>query len=63
LLPKDWEACQAPDGELVYRNKVTKVVQEEHPLDSLYKEKVIELREAYKIYEDERSMSMNTIIE
>ena len=26
-LPQHWQACQAQDGELVYRNLITKVVQ------------------------------------
>jgi hypothetical protein len=27
-LPPGWEACQAPDGELLYRNIISKAIQE-----------------------------------
>lgn len=54
-LPEGWQACQTPDGELVYRNIKTKVVQEEHPMDEVYRQRVIELREAFQKYQEDGS--------
>lgn len=44
-LPCEWQACQTRDGQLLYRNLSTKVVQEQHPLDEMYRQKVIQLRQ------------------
>lgn len=62
-LPVEWQACQTPDGDLVYRNIRTKAVQEEHPLDEIYRQKVIELREYVRkqqFEEDDQSLGRIT---
>ncbi|CAD8200613.1 unnamed protein product [Paramecium octaurelia] len=41
-LPPPWRPAQLRNGDIVYYNPVTKVLQQEHPLDEYFKRKYIE---------------------
>lgn len=36
-LPPFWEACEGQDGELYFRNRRTRQVSDQNPLDELYR--------------------------
>ncbi|CAD8120098.1 unnamed protein product [Paramecium sonneborni] len=41
-LPPPWKPAQLRNGDIVYYNPVTKILQQEHPLDEYFKRKYIE---------------------
>ena len=43
-LPPFWQACETKEGELIFRNKKTRQITPDNPLDSLYRQKVMELK-------------------
>ena len=61
-LPPEWEACNTPDEaqDLLYRNKVTKEIQLDHPVDVIYREKLLKLK---KIRQIESHLGMEPIDE
>ena len=40
-LPPFWEACETKEGNIVFRNKKTRQITEDSPLDAVYRQKVL----------------------
>jgi hypothetical protein len=43
-LPPFWEACEASNGELYFRNRRTRQITQDNPLDEIYRQKIKEMK-------------------
>lgn len=49
-LPPFWEACETKNGELLFRNRRTRQITEENPLDGVYRKKIQEIKRIEGLY-------------